>query len=159
MTSCNEHSVTKSVRFYQDFLFHILLFLVIKTILTSLFAVTFETTCTTFYRYPIFSTRYSVMCKVYTSYCGTSEIEHGLCACTVDNPLAKARGLSLRTGAQPMLYLPLNARIILTQMLSKSIQRLLRHCLIVSQIEIGRLLLFLSNVVLCGLSSGIAYAG
>ena len=47
------------------------------------------------------------MCKVYTGYCGTSEIEHGLCACTVDNPLAKARGLSLRTGAQPMLYLPL----------------------------------------------------
>ena len=43
------------------------------------------------------------MCKVYTGYCGTSEIEHGLCACTVDNPLAKARGLSLRTGAQPML--------------------------------------------------------
>ena len=38
------------------------------------------------------------MCKVYTGYCGTSEIEHGLCACTVDNPLAKA---------QPMLYLPL----------------------------------------------------
>ena len=31
-------------------------------------------------------------------------IEHGLCACTVD-PLAKARGLSLRTGAQTMLYL------------------------------------------------------
>ena len=47
------------------------------------------------------------MCKVYTGYCGTSEIDHGLCACTVDNPLAKARGLSLRTGAQPMLYLPL----------------------------------------------------
>ena len=47
------------------------------------------------------------MCKVYTGYCGTSEIEHGLCACTVDNPLAKARELSLRTGAQPMLYLPL----------------------------------------------------
>ena len=45
------------------------------------------------------------MCKVYTGYCGTSKIEHGLCACTVDNPLAKARGLSLRTGAQPMLYL------------------------------------------------------
>ena len=65
-------------------------------------------TCTTFHRYPIFSTRYSVMCKVCTGYCGTSEIEHGLCACTVDNPLAKARGLSLRTGAQPMLYLPLD---------------------------------------------------
>ena len=47
------------------------------------------------------------MCKVYTGYCGTSEIEHGLCACTVDNPLAKARGLSLRTGAQIMLYLSL----------------------------------------------------
>ena len=31
------------------------------------------------------------MCKVYTGYHGTSEIEHGLCACTVDNPLAKAR--------------------------------------------------------------------
>ena len=43
------------------------------------------------------------MCKVYNGYCGTSEIEHGLCACTVDNPLAKARGLSLRTGAQTML--------------------------------------------------------
>ena len=67
--------------------------------------------CTTFHRYPIFSTRYSIMCKVYTGYCGTSEIEHGLCACTVDNPLAKARGLSLRTGAQPMLYLPLIAII------------------------------------------------
>ena len=47
------------------------------------------------------------MCKVYTGYCGTSEIEHGLCACTVDNPLAKARGLSLRTGAQTTLYLSL----------------------------------------------------
>ena len=47
------------------------------------------------------------MCKVYTGYCGTSEIEHGLCACTVDNSLAKARGLCLRTGAQTMLYHPL----------------------------------------------------
>ena len=47
------------------------------------------------------------MCKVYTGYCGTSEIEHGLCACTVDNPLAKARALSLRTGAHTMLYLSL----------------------------------------------------
>ena len=64
-------------------------------------------TCTTFQRYPIFSKRYSVLCKVYTGYCGTSEIEHGLCTCTVNNPLAKARGLSLRTGAQTMLYLPL----------------------------------------------------
>ena len=45
------------------------------------------------------------MCKVYTGYCGTSEIEHGLCVCTVDNPLAKARELFLRTGAQTMLHL------------------------------------------------------
>ena len=70
-------------------------------------AILLSLSCTTFHRYPIFSTRYSVMCKVYTGYCGTSEIEHGLCACTVDNPLAKARGLSLRTGAQTMLYLSL----------------------------------------------------
>ena len=63
--------------------------------------------CITIHIYPIFSTRYSVMCKVYTGYCGTSEIEHGLCACTVDNPLPKVRGLSLRTGAQTMLYLSL----------------------------------------------------
>ena len=47
------------------------------------------------------------MCKVYTGYCGTSEIEHGLCAYTFDNPLAKARGLSLRTGAQTMFYFSL----------------------------------------------------
>ena len=63
--------------------------------------------CTTIHRYPIFSTRYSVIYKVYSSYCGTSGIEHGLCACKVDNPLAKAQGLSLRTGAQTMLYLSL----------------------------------------------------
>ena len=47
------------------------------------------------------------MCKVYTGYCGTSQIEHGLCACTVDNLLAKARGLSLRTGAQTLLNVSL----------------------------------------------------
>ena len=40
------------------------------------------------------------MCKVYTGNHGTSEIEHGLCACMVNNPLA-----SLRTGTQTMLYL------------------------------------------------------
>ena len=45
------------------------------------------------------------MCKVYTGYHGASEIEHGLCACTVDDPLAKARGISLRTGTQTMFYL------------------------------------------------------
>ena len=33
--------------------------------------------CTTIHRSPFFSGRYSVMCKVYTEYQGTSEIEHG----------------------------------------------------------------------------------
>ena len=59
------------------------------------------------------------MFKVYTGYCGTSEIEHGLCACTVDYPLAKARGLSLRTGAQTMLYLSRVAGGILVYFLVK----------------------------------------
>ena len=49
--------------------------------------------------------QYNTMCMVYTGYCGTSEIEHGLCTYMVNNSLAKARGLSLRTGAQIMLYL------------------------------------------------------
>ena len=61
------------------------------------------------------------MCKVYTGYYGKSEIDHGLCASTVKNSLtktwdylrtgaqtmlclAKAWGLSLRTGTQIMLY-------------------------------------------------------
>ena len=44
-----------------------------------------------YHRYPIFSARLSVTCKSYTRYQGASEIERGLCACTVDNPLAKAR--------------------------------------------------------------------
>ena len=45
------------------------------------------------------------MCKVYTGNHGTSKTEHGLCARMIDNFLTKARGLSLRTGAQTMLYL------------------------------------------------------
>ena len=45
------------------------------------------------------------MCKVYTGYHGTNEIEHSLCACAVDNLLAKTQGLSLRTDAQTMSYL------------------------------------------------------
>ena len=45
------------------------------------------------------------MCNIYIGHHGTSEIDDGLCARTVDNPLAKARGLSLRTGAQTMLCL------------------------------------------------------
>ena len=47
------------------------------------------------------------MCKVYNGYHGISEIEHGLCTCTVDNPLVTAWGLSLHTGVQTMLYLSL----------------------------------------------------
>ena len=39
-----------------------------------------------------------------------SSYAYGLCACTVGNPLAKARGLSIRTGAQTMLYLPQKGR-------------------------------------------------
>ena len=35
------------------------------------------------------------MCKVYTGYHGTSEIEHGLCTYTVDNSRAKAGELKL----------------------------------------------------------------
>ena len=93
---------------------------------------TYIVICTTFHRYPIFSTRYSVMCKVYTGYCGTSEIEHGLCACTVDNPLAKARGLSLRTGAQPMLYLPRREWNCLT-LTCKNV-KYMHHCSIQCQI-------------------------
>ena len=71
------------------------------------FAFKVNSYCTTIHRYPFFSARYSAMCKVYTGYHGTREIEHGLCTCTVDNPRAKARGLSLRIGAQTMLCLSL----------------------------------------------------
>ena len=35
----------------------------------------------------------------------TSEIEHGVSACTVGSPLIKAPGLYLRTGGQTLLYL------------------------------------------------------
>ena len=82
----------------------------------------FKTSCTTIHRYSIFSTRYSVLCKVYTGHYGTSEIEHGLCASTVDNPLAKAQGLSLRTGAKTMHYLSLTQ-----QACTKSIESTLSY--------------------------------
>ena len=57
------------------------------------------------------------MCKVYTGNCGTSEIEYDLCAFTVDNSLAKARGLSLRTGPQIVLYLSLTVQINLKSLI------------------------------------------
>ena len=50
------------------------------------------------YRTQIFSTSYPVNCVVYAGYYTTSDIECGSSSCTFDNPLAKARGLSLRTG-------------------------------------------------------------
>ena len=59
------------------------------------------------------------MCKIYTGYHGTSEIEHGLYACTVDNPLAKARELSLRRGALTMHYLSLVPHSTDTQSLAR----------------------------------------
>ena len=45
--------------------------------------------------------------------CGTSEIENDLSACTGDNPLAKARGLSLRTCGQTMIYFSPNFKVVL----------------------------------------------
>ena len=59
--------------------------------------------CTTFNRYPIFSTRYSVTCKVFAGYCGTSEIEHGLCVCTVDYPLVYLKTESLKKIAEQFI--------------------------------------------------------
>ena len=56
----------------------------------------------------IFCTNYPVTCKVYTGYHATSNLEHGSSTCTVDNPLANARGLSLITGGQTMIYLSLD---------------------------------------------------
>ena len=59
------------------------------------------------------------MCKIFTGYHGTGEIEYGLCACTVDN---KARGLSLLTGAQTMLYLSLSDKSYCFSQLSISVK-------------------------------------
>ena len=62
--------------------------------------------CTTMTRYPNLQHEIPHNVQgVHTGYRGTSEIEHGLSACTVDNPLAKARGLSPRIAAQIVLYL------------------------------------------------------
>ena len=90
-----------------------------------------DISCTTIHRHPIFSTRYSVVCKVYTGYYGTREIEHGLCAFTVDNHLTKARGLSLRTGAQTMPYLSL---VVLVNAPENNTLIMSRCCLQISKI-------------------------
>ena len=56
------------------------------------------------------------MYKVYlTGYQAISEIEHGSSACAVGNSLAKARGLSLRTGSQTMPYLSFRLVLDLTE--------------------------------------------
>ena len=46
-----------------------------------------------------FSMKYFANCEVYTGECGIQKLYHSLSACTVDNPLAKACGLSPRTCA------------------------------------------------------------
>ena len=69
----------------------------------SLIVTRFPDTCT-----QLLSIKYFVTCMVYTGNCGTNKIEHCLTACTVDNPLAKARGLPLRTCKQTKLYLSYN---------------------------------------------------
>ena len=51
------------------------------------------------------STKYVVLSKVYTNEGGVKLLNRGLSACTGDNPLAKARGLSPRTGGQNMVRL------------------------------------------------------
>ena len=73
-----------------------------------------NTHCTTIHTATqIFSTRYLVTCKVYTGYrCKWDTawfVRAWFVRRTVDNPLAEARGLSLRTGAQTMLYLLLES--------------------------------------------------
>ena len=49
-----------------------------------------------------FSMIYFAMGKVCTDKGSIKQLYHGLSACTGDNPLAKARGLSPRTGGQTM---------------------------------------------------------
>ena len=69
--------------------------------------------CLTIHRYPIFSTRYSVMCKVYTGYHGISEIEHGLCAgprsaiCRAPDSYVRGPELGTRSGNILSFLLPL----------------------------------------------------
>ena len=44
------------------------------------------------------------MCKVYSGYDGTSEIEHGLCACTIDHSVQaqKPSSITFTTVCQPV---------------------------------------------------------
>ena len=69
--------------------------------------------------------------KVYNGYHGTSEIKHGLYACTVDNLLAIARGLSLRTGAQTILYLSLDLSLVSSLKQTQSKESMLKYHMII----------------------------
>ena len=61
----------------------------------------------------IFSMRYPTTCKVFSGYSSISEVEHGSSACTVDNPFAKARGLSFHIGGRTMLCLTLYRAVLM----------------------------------------------
>ena len=50
-----------------------------------------------------FSTKYFILNKVYTYEGGIKQLFHGLYTCTGKNSLAKARGLSPRTGGQTVV--------------------------------------------------------
>ena len=50
-----------------------------------------------------FSTKYFILSKVYTDESGIKYLYCSLSACTGDNPLAKARGLSPRKSGQTMV--------------------------------------------------------
>ena len=49
------------------------------------------------------SRKYLVMCKIHTDVGGIKKVIQYLPTCTLDNPLAKARGLSPRIGGQAMV--------------------------------------------------------
>ena len=58
---------------------------------------------TTYHTLTNISMKYIVMYKVYTDVGGIKIVILCLSTCTQDNPLAKARGLSPRTGEHPMV--------------------------------------------------------
>ena len=52
---------------------------------------------------PNFSMKYFIFSKVYSVLDGIKKLYHCLSACARDDPLAKVRGLSPRTGGQTMV--------------------------------------------------------
>ena len=71
-----------------------------------------------------FSTTYFILSKVYTDENDIKCLNHGLFARTVDNPLAKARGLPPCTGKQTMVYLLRTARPCKRNILLLSLSKL-----------------------------------